>query len=178
MSTRLHVLSSLPEPQVFDKELPQSPTFSRQLPWDPGRFAQEQLRRLVRQVFSPGWPRPSRHVAFVAIDDDIDTGAICMQVGQILSSEIQANTCVVEADRYAELQSGGATKPTLEANAGDSLRNRTRRISSRLWLMPQADISRGLWVRAFGSLVGKQAGEASHRFRLHSVAPACRRPLQ
>src|SRR5882762_10381897 len=103
MSSRLHLLSSLPDPGVFDPAHREAPGFPPLPISDANSFAQEQLRRLVRQVFFPGWPRPSRHAAFVAVDRDIDAGAICLQVGHLLSSEIQANTCVIEGGRSSSL---------------------------------------------------------------------------
>lgn len=62
----------------------------------PGRFADEQVRRLVRQVFCPGWPRPARQVVFSAVDAETDVGGICMQVGQMLSGQVPANVAVVD----------------------------------------------------------------------------------
>jgi hypothetical protein len=135
MSTQVHLLSSLPA-EPIEHQPPQAPPVGGRIPWDPGRFAQEQIRRLVRQVFFPGWPRPARHIAFVAIDDNIDAGAICLQVGQILSLEIQANTCVVEANRCTGISA--IARDDMATRGGDSLRNRARQLSSRLWLMPQA----------------------------------------
>jgi hypothetical protein len=144
MSSRLHLLSSLPDPGVFETPSHKPPAFHPLPNWDAGNFAQEQLRRLVRQVFFPGWPRPSRHVAFVAVDEDIDANAICLQVGHLLSSEIQANTCVLEASRSSlvdqpsrEMSGVGA------ADLGDSIRKRARRISSRLWVLPQQTFLEG-----------------------------------
>lgn len=138
MSTRMHLLPAIPEPPPIDTErlrpgFPQPPVL------DAGLFAKEQLRRLVRQVFFPGWPRPARHVAFVAMDDRIDTGSICMDVGQILSSEIQANTCIVEANRTTiDLPAiDNEKRRVVGGNEAGSLREHTRRLSSRLWLLPQ-----------------------------------------
>jgi hypothetical protein len=136
----MHLLPAMPVPPLVDHEQPRPVEFPPSPGWDAGRFAREQLRRLVRQVFFPGWPRPARHVAFVALDDGIDTRSICMDVGQLLSSEVQANTCVVEADRNTaeepEIRNirqkvvGGGTE-------SGSLREQARRLSSRLWLLPQ-----------------------------------------
>ena len=133
----MHLLSSLPATPLESQRPVQLPG-SGGVASDLGRFAQEQIRHLVRQVFFPGWPRPARHVAFVAINDHVDTGAVCLQVGQTLSSEIQANTCVVEANRSAS-----DLAVTTDANASSGsraggLRHRARLLSNHLWLMPQA----------------------------------------
>jgi hypothetical protein len=123
MSSRLHLLSSWPEPPIIEQEPPIFPGGSS---WDARNFAQEQLRRLVRQVFFPGWPRPCRHVGFIGIDDDIDTGAICVEVGHVLASEMHANTCVIEASRSAVPGPNSAEY------------NRPHRVAGRLWQMPQS----------------------------------------
>jgi hypothetical protein len=131
MSTQLHVLTSIAG-QERAKETPQIPLPIECAPRDLGSFAEEQLRRLVRQVFFPGWPKPARHAAFVGIESDTDVAAICLQVGQILATEIQGNTCVVETDPHA------TGTYSFEAKDGSRNRNRARQVSNRLWWMPHA----------------------------------------
>ncbi|HEX4487436.1 MAG TPA: hypothetical protein VH088_14280 [Terriglobales bacterium] len=123
MSSRLHLLSSWPEPPIIEQE---PPVFPGEFSWDARNFAQEQIRRLVRQVFFPGWPHPARHVGFVGIDEAIDTGAICIEVGHVLATEIQANTCVIEASRSAA------------HGLNSSENSRVHRVAGRLWQMPQS----------------------------------------
>ncbi len=140
MSTRMHLLSAVTEPPPFPTERPRPEAHFADSPtWDAGNFAQEQLRRLVRQVFFPGWPRPARHVAFVAMNEGTDTRSICMEVGQILASEIQANTCIVEANQSTVdvQESDNEARRVVGGNEGGSLREHTCRLSSRLWLLPQ-----------------------------------------
>jgi hypothetical protein len=142
----MHLLPAVPELPPFETERPQpEPRFSNSPTWDAGRFAQEQLRRLVRQVFFPGWPRPARHIAFVAMDERTDTGSICMEVGQILASEIQANTCVVEANRSTIdiRQTDNERRRVVGGNEGGSLREHTQRLAGRLWLLPQESFLEG-----------------------------------
>lgn len=146
MSTRLHPFPALPQ-QPF----PNPPFVIDPITSDQGRLVQDQLRRLVRQLFFPGWPRSVRHIAFAAVDQGMDTAAISMLIGQILSAENQANTCVIEANHGAAADAPAATQG---AN-GESFRNRAQRISSRLWLMPRqilfADRGAGLspvWLEA------------------------------
>jgi hypothetical protein len=134
MSTRLHLLSSWPEPPVI--ESPQR-AFNGHRLWDSRGFAQEQIRRLVRQVFFPGWPRPARHVGFLGVDDGIDTEAICLEVGHILASEVQANTCVIGANRCEVATSSTASE------VDDSARNHAHRASGRLWQMSQSAFLEG-----------------------------------
>ncbi len=129
MSTRLHLFPALPQ-----QPLPNPLFVMDRIPSDQGCFARDQLRRLVRQLFFPGWPRPVRHVAFVAIDQGTDTSSISLQIGQILSADIQANTCVIEASHH---RAAAQVPEETQTRDDDPSRNRARQISSRLWLMPQ-----------------------------------------
>lgn len=95
MSTRAESLNHAAEfisPATEERTRRQGATFSRV----PARFADEQIRRLVRQLFCPGWPRPARQVVFSAVDEETDVGGICMQVGQMLAGQVPANVAVVD----------------------------------------------------------------------------------
>jgi len=139
MSTRASFFHAAFAPDLTQADSRESQAFSVRPVWDAGRFADEQIRRLVRQVFFPGWPRPAHHVAFAAVDEKTDTAAICMRVGEILHVQAPGNICIVDAnpsldaslpaaDGVAVLRPGG--------NGCESLREQTQRISSRLWHMP------------------------------------------
>jgi protein-tyrosine kinase len=107
--------------------------------WDAGRFAEDQIRRLVRQVFFPGWPRPAHHVAFAAVDERTDAEPICIEVGEILCAQAPGNVCVVEAVPRAspsDFPEDCAPMRTPGKDVYDPARFRTRRLSSRLWHVP------------------------------------------
>ena len=147
MSTRPSFFHTAPSPAVVAagmKVAPQEPFGAGRPLWDAGRFAEEQIRRLVRQVFFPGWPRPAHHVAFAAVDDKSDTAAICANVGEVLCAQAPGNTCIVEATPGGE----AAEKPEDSAaikGPGDEAfapaEYRTRRLSDRLWHMPYKSFS-------------------------------------
>jgi hypothetical protein len=79
--------------------------------WDPATFAQEQISSLVRRVFFPGWPKPSKQVVFTAVDANHDVAHICRRVGETLASQVLAGQC---------------------------LKDRATRISPNLWFLPAA----------------------------------------
>jgi hypothetical protein len=135
MSTLASLLQVAVRHQLFERHAVarEAPAVPEQRLWDPGLFAQEQLRRLVRQVFFPGWPRPAHHVAFAGIEEGTDIGPICMHVGQILAVQAPGNTCVVEANPYVKDEEAAGVEDTCSAD----LRSCARHIANKLWLLPQ-----------------------------------------
>lgn len=63
--------------------------------WSPERFAHEQMRRLVRQVFFSSGPIPVRQVVFSAADAETDVETICARAGEVLSEETTSDIAVV-----------------------------------------------------------------------------------
>jgi len=125
--------------QVADKAEPPTGAILGRTALDAGRFADEQIRRLVRQVFFPGWPKPAHHVAFAAVDERTDAGVICIKVGEILSSQAPGNTCIVESTAQGDTAELGLSDTTMRSpgqDAFDATGSRTHRLSSRLWQMP------------------------------------------
>ena len=142
------------EPQPAARE---SLTEQRRSPWDPNRFAEEQIRWLVRQVFFSPQSEAPRQVVFSAVQSN-DIGAICLQVGQILSDQVSGSICVVEADVHAREFASVLVNNGRPRGAGQTtfppLRNSSRKISDQLWLVPlktflgdhQYDLS-SAWLR-------------------------------
>jgi hypothetical protein len=63
--------------------------------WDPERFAQEQIRGLVRRVFSPNAPTPVRQVVFSAVEGETDVSTICRRAGEALAMETTGQIAVL-----------------------------------------------------------------------------------
>jgi Mrp family chromosome partitioning ATPase len=108
--------------------------------WDPATFAQEQISSLVRRVFFPGWPKPSKQVVFTAVDANHDVAHICRRVGETLASQVPGTICLVDADaRSSRLAAAFESfQPSLSALAGQCLKDRATRISPNLWFLPAA----------------------------------------
>jgi hypothetical protein len=138
MSTRASLLfpeSEVVEAPVREREFPGTPPPS----WDAGRFADEQLQRLVRQVFVPGWPKPAHHVAFAAVDHDSDIAGVCLRVGEILAAEAAGRIAVVEADLGEgefETTFGVRANGFAPRDGQVSMRAASHQLSSRLWMVP------------------------------------------
>src|SRR5882724_9603008 len=98
MSTRASLLFPSLEHEIIE-----APGKERRVPdqvirptWDAGRFADEQIQRLVRQVFFPGWPKPARYVVVAAVDEDGDVAGICLNVGEVLAQHVEGRVGVIE----------------------------------------------------------------------------------
>ena len=109
--------------------------------WDPAQFAQEQISSLVRRVFFPGWPQPSRQVVFTAVDAGHDIAHICRRVGETLASQVPGTVCMVDADARSS-RLGAAYESFRPASSyvipGQCLKDRATRIFNNLWLLPAA----------------------------------------
>jgi hypothetical protein len=157
MSMLVDLLQQLPESDIDEANLgvEGAASIPQYWPWDPDRFAQEQIRGLVRQVFLSG-PKPTRQVVFSAVDDR-NIAAFCMQVGEALSAQTPGSVCVVEASpRGSTLRSPAVNRERTAAPRGfGSLRESARQISNKLWLAAM-DIFRcenenavsGEWLRS------------------------------
>jgi len=106
--------------------------------WSPGRFAREQIRHLVRQVFFSRGPMPVRQVVFSAVDFRTHVQSICARVGEALAEECTSDIAVVGAMEQGAIPRGtyssdrqeDADMPSSQL-AGHALRN--------LWFLPAKD---------------------------------------
>jgi Mrp family chromosome partitioning ATPase len=141
MSTRATILFPPPEHEVVD--VPGRPARSpHQAPlstWDPGRFANEQIHKLVRQVFFPGWPKPARHVVLSAVDEDVDVAGICLNVGEALAQHVDGRVGVIETTlempEFQDVFGVSGMVPVARENF-NCMRSAAHQISNRLWLVP------------------------------------------
>lgn len=141
MSTLAELLQQTPQHDTFQAPAPEpeSTLGSARTAWDPERFAEEQIRSLVRLVFFPGWPKPARQVVFSAVEPGAYVAEICMRVVEALSAERPGNIGVVEANlQQPELQNVfGADNHgrDFSAERPATLRSSSQQLSSNLWLV-------------------------------------------
>lgn len=126
--------------------------------WNPERFANDQLRNLVRKVFFPGWPRPLHQVVLTALAESAETTSIAINIGKAMASEIPGTIAVVESSPSTpalHISSGGSTPEQTGPDQRPALlRNSSRQLLTNLWLVPYqafvADHPEGLaasWLR-------------------------------
>lgn len=108
---------------------PQIRALKPQPAWDRERFAQEQIRGLVQQVFTLQKPRPVRQVVFSAVEARTDVWSICKCVGEALAGEMRGSVAVV--GRYP--RPGQDKEEDFEAEPPRKGADTGR---SNLWLLP------------------------------------------
>ncbi len=151
----LHLEHDTPETGVQKRP---RPVIQKRTAWDPERFAEEQIRNLVRQVFFPGSQRPARQIVFCSVDEK-DISGICLRVGQALSAQIPGTVCVVEADSDAlsvASRNGDAGREFIFSQRDShSLHKLSRPLSGNLCLLPQEAflgdsgcVTSAAWLRA------------------------------
>lgn len=142
MSTRATLLFPPLEHTVIDAPVEER-RVTRRPPnstWDAGRFAEEQIQKLVRQVFFPGWPKPARHVVVTAVDEDADVAGICLNIGEVLMQHVDGRVGVIETTlgmpEFEDVFGVKNTVPVVAREDFNSMRSAAHQISNRLWLVP------------------------------------------
>lgn len=110
-------------PAVREQEIHRE-VVSRSAEWSEEAFARQQIRNLVRQVFSPA-REAVRHVVFSGVEVDADVNGICWCVGKALACEEPEDVLVVTNDEIDEIDG--------EVHGGTHLRSRAKRIDRNLW---------------------------------------------
>lgn len=72
---------------ISDRVFRKAPPARLDACWNPEKFACDQIRALVRRVFSLEDPHPVRQVVFSAVGPDIDISDLCQRTGQVLAEE-------------------------------------------------------------------------------------------
>jgi hypothetical protein len=107
--------------------------------WDPERFATDQLRNLVHQIFPAGTPQARRLVVFSAVDPQTEVRELCLRVGQILAERAGKSVCLLDTHRVVPacegLIGGKTSDPVLNHRVSGILRDSSRQNSSGVWLV-------------------------------------------
>ena len=114
--------------------------------WSPQKFAEEQIRGLVRQVFFSA-SESIRHVAFTASEPEIDVRGLCRMVGNALASEDAGSIAVAGNDlRPGGPWDSGSTELS-DTTDPELMRLGASKLRANLWFVP--------WVTPDGSAVGE-----------------------
>lgn len=100
--------------------------------WNPEKFAREQIRSLVRQVFLSSLQPFVKQVVFSAVEQQSDVREICAQVAASLASEADGDVVLVGAGHSAELEERSNNLCTEEV----PLREAAIQVQRNLWSMP------------------------------------------
>ena len=91
--------------------------------WNSHRFARDQIRGLVRQVFMQNVPQPVRQVTFSGAGPEVEIGDICRLVGKALAEEREAEVAIVRVE------------PGLLERCQESLKATAIPLEHKLWLL-------------------------------------------
>jgi hypothetical protein len=107
--------------------------------WNPERFAREQIRGLVRQVFLSTATPPVRQIVFSAADSETDVLGICLRVGEELASETAGTVAVAGDSERIVIEVASTAVEIRDVTDPDSMRLRhmARRMTRNLWLVPK-----------------------------------------
>jgi hypothetical protein len=102
--------------------------------WNSQKFARDQIRGLVRQVFIHNVPQPVRQVTFSAAGPEIEIEDVCRLVGKTLSEQREAEVAIARLEP-------GLPQPRLE-----SLKAAAIPLERKLWFLSGKQCSRNLAV--------------------------------
>ena len=117
--------------------------------WNPETFAAEQIRGLVRQVFSPGLTPPVQQVVFTSVEPETDIRSLCRWVGEVLAQEKLAEIAVIdESDTCSEW---GSALQALDGHPQyrvAPVRQFAQRIQKNVWSVPARSASPATFCRS------------------------------
>jgi len=136
------------------ESFPQAESLRQPRGWNPERFAREQIRGLVRQVFFSNGTRPTHQVVFSALELDTDVRNLCWRVGEALARETPGGVAVVGG--YPRLIPRGTPVEPCSSEPCMLLRQIATRVRGNLWLVPDG-MSNGdpVKVTSLYSLLGE-----------------------
>lgn len=103
-----------------------------------GSVVEEQICRLVRQLFFSSASRPPKQIVFSAVEEGTDVSGICMQTAEALSLMVPASVAIVDASSFSrdtknfELEEDGIN---LHQKPAD-LKQTSNQLSLNLWSVP------------------------------------------
>jgi hypothetical protein len=104
--------------------------------WDADRFANEQIRGLVRRVFDPDATPALRQIVFSAIDPDTNVLGVCRRVAECLASETSKEVAIVTSDAQPTVSEAA------EIHRQCPIPRRGTRLLNNVWLVSVDDLNR------------------------------------
>lgn len=110
--------------------------------WNKEIFADEQIRGLVRQVFSPGPDPPVQQVVFSSVEHETDVRSLCKWVGKVLAQEKPAEIAVIDETEVAlTWSSDGRDFDAHTQRRTTPIRQFATRIHKNMWWVPPRSAS-------------------------------------
>lgn len=121
-----------PKETVLKENAPPAPAA-----WNKETFADEQIRGLVRQIFSSGLNPPVQQVVFSSVEHETDVRSVCTWVGEVLAQEKPAEIAVIdETDVSLERSSGSRDFDAHSLLRTTPIREIATLIHKNMWWVP------------------------------------------
>ena len=105
--------------------------------WNEQKFAEEQIRGLVRQVFFSSLKPPVKQVVFCAVEAETDTRNLCLWVGEVLARNSVGEVAVIEeSESYSEWSGTSDDLAATQRSQAVSLRRTGTQLKQNLWSLP------------------------------------------
>jgi hypothetical protein len=111
------------------------------------RFAGDQIRGLVRQVFTSGLTPPVHQIVLSAIEAEIDIDEICRKVGETLAAETDKEVVVVTSGPHPDCN--------LELESMEPVRRAATQVNKNLWSVQLSNDRRHIPTRSLQSYMAK-----------------------
>jgi hypothetical protein len=109
--------------------------------WNKETFADEQIRGLVRQIFSPGLNPPVQQVVFSSVEHETDVRSVCTWVGEVLAQEKPAEIAVVDESGVSLERSSGSPDFDAHSQRRTTIRQIATPIHKNMWWVPPRNAS-------------------------------------
>jgi hypothetical protein len=122
---------------TFDETLRQGPPhiLGHGKHWNLRRFAEDQIRGLVRQLFILGIPRPVKHTVFCPVAT-YDCGSLCLRTAVALAIQVTGTVGLVSAACPGARERKVVRQSNTGRDSFPSLREFSEQFSTRLWHVP------------------------------------------
>ncbi len=109
--------------------------------WDAEAFAEDQIRGLVRQAFSPALNPPVQQVVFSAIEPETDLQNLCRWVGEVLAREKLGEVAIIDESKVLppERSSCNADAELQYRDGARPMRDFATKIQDNFWSVRAAD---------------------------------------
>jgi hypothetical protein len=118
-----------------ENTVPESNAVPAAVGWNEQAFAEEQIRGLVRQVFSSALNPRVQQVVFAPVERETDVWNLCLCVGEVLAQERHSEIAVIDESeiRSEWCSSGDADTQRYRTT---SVRQLGERVRKNLWSFP------------------------------------------
>jgi hypothetical protein len=163
----IHHREAAYEQEIRDVKAPASP-----VSWSSARFADEQIRGLVRQVFSAALHPPVQQLILTATEQETDVRILCHWMGEVLTQEKSCEVAVSDESERGPLQDNADRyEPRLDQRRVVApIRQFASRINKNVWSISHGSSNHGA---AHGASLCAYLSDLRREFEYSIVAAPC-----